>query len=127
VRIIIAPATAGQPDLLVQSQPLPVRVKLSPNVTNVRSGTPLTEGGLGWEIARTGTQVYLFATNNGRGGDLIPVAREVVLQLPTRTLTPCAHYRIADIDETGRISLEAALDGPHIALTDESILLTPDE
>lgn len=124
MRIIIK-QEATRVDPLTQSQPLPVRVKLSPNVTYVKAGTPLTESGTGWEVARAGVPIALFATNAGRGGDLVPVAREVVLLLPAK-LTPCAHYRIADVDETGYITLEAALDGPYIALTDESILLTPD-
>ncbi len=115
-----------RPDPLVLGSSLPVRVKLSPNVIHVKAGTPLCPGTLGWEVARSGEPVVLFATNAGRGSELVNVARELVVQLHTRNLVPCARYKITDVDETGYPTFAPDGDGPYFAVTDDSVLLTPD-
>lgn len=125
MRIIQAPPEVTRPDPMVVGTSLPGRVKLSPNVLHVKAGTPLTQDSLGWRVARAGEPVVLFATTYGRGGDLVSVAREVVVQLPVRVV-PCARYTIADVDETGYPDLRPDGDGPHWALTGDSVLLTPD-
>lgn len=126
MRILVEPAGPSRVDPVVQGSSLPVRVKLSPNVVHVKAGTPLRASDLGWEVAREGAEAVLFATNAGRGGELVNVAREVALLLGQKYLLPCARYRIADVDDTGYVTLAPDPDGAHVALTDEIVLLTPD-
>jgi hypothetical protein len=128
MRILVEPATVTRPDPVVLGSSLLVRVKLSPNVMHVKAGTPLTPTPLGWDIARPGSEsvVILFATNVARGGELVNVAREVCIQLHARILVPGARYKVGDVDETGYSQFVPDGDGPYYALSDESLLLTPD-
>ena len=126
MRIIVEPPKNTRPDPAVQGT---VRVKLSPNVLHAKAGSPLVQGADGWRVWKPdpGGEVVLFATTAGYGGSIVNVAREVMVDLQQPGLiVPCARYKIKDVDETGYPILEAAVDGPHLGLTDSAILLTPD-
>jgi hypothetical protein len=126
MRIIVQNDRPARPDPIVRGSSLPDRVPLSPNALHVKAGTPLCAGLTGWEVAYPGRPVVLFATNAGRGGELVNVAREVSINLNQEILVPCARYGVKDIDETGYVVFEPQVDGPYYALTRDTILLVPD-
>ncbi len=128
MRIIVEKPRNTRPDPAIEAGSLATRVTLSPNVQHVKSGTPLRPSQLGWEPAPDGKHVVMFAYTGGYGGDVVTVAREVVLDVGdiTPPLTPGARYGVADIDATGYTRFAPEAEGPYTALTDRTILLTPD-
>lgn len=118
--------TPPRPDYSVEVTSLPTRVKLSPNVPHVKAGTPLRPGTLGWEPATDGQHVTMFAVAAGYGGDEVRVGREVVLDTATVRVVPGARYTVGDIDATGYVTWKPDDNGSCTALTDHTILLTPD-
>ena len=127
MRILIEPPRNTRPDPAVAGGTLAHRVLLSPNVTHVKAGTPLRASALGWEADRDGGHTVLFAAAGGYGGALVPVYREVVLDVMSKYLVPGARYKIGEIDPTGYVTFEPDPEGPYTALTDQTILLTPDQ
>lgn len=126
MRIRVEPPRNTRPDPMVESGTLGVRIKLSPNVQHVKAGTPLRPNLLGWEPSPEGAHTVLFAANAGHGGAIINANREMVLNVLQPLLTPCARYRVSQIDPNGYTTFIPDEAGPYVALTDELILLTPD-